>query len=200
MKSPGLHHIAEDIFLNLNTNVSLISCNAASKFGITPIHLAAWKGHLGIVDALIVSAENLNSPESRWNTPIHFAAMGEHDKIVDLLKQFTNNPNAQNNNGYTPSQYAKMNDHFNLPILLFRKWNTSNFTMAHMNFANYVKMLLSIIYVNKLIYYYYLNAIKGELTSNLLLGTLLMLKLMIWLKVFLCILLMIVAWLARILL
>ena len=131
LKSPGLHHIAEDIFLNLNTNVSLISCNAASKFGITPIHLAAWKGHLGIVDALIVSAENLNSPESRWNTPIHFAAMGGHDKIVDLLKQFTNNPNAQNNNGYTPSQYAKMNGHFNLsyflenethPILLRRIW------------------------------------------------------------------------------
>ena len=58
------------------------------KDGSTPLHCAAWKGHVEVVEALLEAGADVNThnENSHWGTtPLHAAAHGNRGAIAQLL-------------------------------------------------------------------------------------------------------------------
>ena len=62
--------------------------NVADNFGQTPIHAAAYNGHLKIVRVLMKATNNPNPPENAGMTPENLASQRGHHDIVRLLRNF----------------------------------------------------------------------------------------------------------------
>ena len=108
-------------FIMENSVVEILSKNCENR--VTPILLAAEKGHTEIMKALIGSTDNPNAPDNNGWTPIHEAAQNGHTEIVNALMKHTDTPNAPNNFGVTPYQMAQNNNHLLVMNLLKRKRN-----------------------------------------------------------------------------
>ena len=82
---------------------SLIDARDAD--GSTPLHCAAWKGHIDAARALLDSGANVeaqNSNEHWGGTPLHAAAHGNQKAIAELLIAIGANVNAMSCNGRKP--------------------------------------------------------------------------------------------------
>ena len=64
--------------------------NAPADNGTTPIHIAAFKGHLEIVKFLTKLTDCPNAPNNNGRTPIHAAAFNGHLEIIIFLTKSTN--------------------------------------------------------------------------------------------------------------
>ncbi|HRJ77581.1 MAG TPA: ankyrin repeat domain-containing protein, partial [Planctomycetota bacterium] len=51
----------------------------------TPLHLAAWRGHLTMAEMLIERGANINAVDIAFQTPLHLAAIEGHEALVRLL-------------------------------------------------------------------------------------------------------------------
>ena len=70
----------------------------------TPLHRAALKGHLDIVDYLLKEGADVNA--NGGDSPLHWAVSGGHANIVSVLLSSGANVNAQNPGGWTPLRHA----------------------------------------------------------------------------------------------
>ncbi|KAI1357671.1 ankyrin repeat-containing domain protein [Xylaria arbuscula] len=52
---------------------------------LTPVHIAAIRGHVGIMRLLLQRQPNCNERDSDGITPLFYACMGRHERIIDLL-------------------------------------------------------------------------------------------------------------------
>lgn len=59
--------------------------NAASENGLTPLHLAAFRGHADMVKQLLESGANDKAVTKNGMTPLALARLGKHDDVVSLL-------------------------------------------------------------------------------------------------------------------
>jgi ankyrin repeat protein len=78
---------------------------ARDKEGSTPLHCAAWKGHVGVAELLLdagaeVNARNQN--EHYGDTPLHAAAHGNQRAVAELLIARGADVHARSCNGRTP--------------------------------------------------------------------------------------------------
>ena len=74
---------------------------SVKKFGgVTPISVAAIRGHLNVIKFLAPLNQNPNS------LPIHAAALNGHADVIKYLAPLTKNPNAQDCIGRTPIYLA----------------------------------------------------------------------------------------------
>ena len=64
--------------------------NAYDRSGNTPLHLAALRGHAGIVRLLTKKGAYLNAKDDGGRTPLHRAAENGHAEIVALLQVAAN--------------------------------------------------------------------------------------------------------------
>lgn len=89
----------------LKADVTLV--NARDSDDSTPLHCAAWKGHVDIVNLLLdfgadVNAKSLN--DHYGDTPLHAAAHGNQRLVVETLIARGGNIHAVNPAGRTPLQ------------------------------------------------------------------------------------------------
>jgi GA-binding protein transcription factor beta len=77
--------------------------------GSTPLHCAAWKGHLEIVALLLEAGADVNAQNrnEHWGTtPLHAAAHSNQAGIVQLLIEHGAEVNARDLNGKTPMHHT----------------------------------------------------------------------------------------------
>jgi hypothetical protein len=99
------------------------SCvNRTTGYGMSPINLAALRGHVAIVKMLIAkgasAVEPTGSGESGLSTPLHKAAEGGHKDVAELLLANHADVNAKDNQGATPLHWAAAYDHQDVVELL----------------------------------------------------------------------------------
>jgi len=92
--------------------------NIQDKDGYTPLHYAAWKGHLKVVELLLEHGANPNIQDKDGYTPLHYAAWKGHLKVVELLLEHGANPNIQKHDGETPLHLAVWEGHLKVVELL----------------------------------------------------------------------------------
>ncbi|MGL9732402.1 MAG: ankyrin repeat domain-containing protein [Wolbachia sp.] len=83
-----LLHVAVSALVKVTELLTNIGAdvNVATKAeGLTPLHIAAEKGHMEIVDALIKQKENVNAEDKEGVTPLHLDAVNGHVEIANAL-------------------------------------------------------------------------------------------------------------------
>jgi len=81
--------------------------NAKGHAGYTPLHLAAFKGHVEIVKLLLERGANPNAEDNNGETPLHLAAQEGRVEIVKLLLERGADPWIADKGGHIPLDYAK---------------------------------------------------------------------------------------------
>jgi ankyrin repeat protein len=87
------------------------SVSPYSYDGWTPLHLAAFFGHLDAAQLLIDAGAEVNavSHNSLTNTPLHAATAGKHSDVALLLLGHGGRADSVDAGGYTPLQIATQN-------------------------------------------------------------------------------------------
>lgn len=91
----------------LAEDASLIA--AVDSDGSTPLHCAAWKGHIEAVRTLLDAGAEVNAHNANdhWGTaPLHAAAHANHATIIELLLERGADPRAVDMNGRTPMEHT----------------------------------------------------------------------------------------------
>ena len=91
----------------LDFNEDDINKYAGDK-GITPIHIAARTGDIGLLTkSLLEEGADVNAKDSKGKTPLHYASEKGHPEIVEALTKVEGiNVNAIDNRGITPLYLA----------------------------------------------------------------------------------------------
>jgi len=85
--------------------------NAYAYDGWTPLHLAAFFGHLDAARLLVEAGADVHavSQNSLSNTPLHAATSGRHSDVAMYLLERGASGSAVDGGGYTPLQIASEN-------------------------------------------------------------------------------------------
>jgi hypothetical protein len=104
--------------------------------GITPLHLAAEKGHKDVVELLVAKGAAVNAQNCFGDTPLFEALKGNHKDIVEFLLASKANANAKACDGLTPLHIATGQWHRDERELIltkgidFKQWD------EHLSLAN----------------------------------------------------------------
>lgn len=75
-------------------------------FPTPPLHIAAAKGHVDFVRALLENGIDVNEPDDLGSTALHTAVKYQQEAVVSLLLMCGADANAMNRRGWTPLQEA----------------------------------------------------------------------------------------------
>lgn len=88
----------------LSTDPSLVHC--CDEDAYTPLHRAAYSGHIEVVAALLAAGSKVNPRTIDGWTPLHSACRWSRVTVASLLLQHGAELNAQTNGGLTPLHLA----------------------------------------------------------------------------------------------
>eukprot|EP01051_Picozoa_sp_SAG22_P003647 SAG22_NODE_180_length_16069_cov_5.323231_14_plen_360_part_00 len=97
------------------------ACRTAGSFeGMTPLYIAAERGHGAIVRLLLDHGPAVDAAKSGGYTPLFVAAEKGHEVVVKILLDHQANVDAANNDGATPLYMAAQKGHAASAELLVR--------------------------------------------------------------------------------
>src|SRR5262245_30908102 len=86
---------------------------ARDKDGSTPLHCAAWHGHVDVAKILLDAGADVNdhNQNDHWGTtPLHAAAHGDQKAVAALLIEHGADIHAKNPSGRTPLDETKVHN------------------------------------------------------------------------------------------
>jgi hypothetical protein len=96
--------------------------NAKDKYGLTPLHHAAWNGHKEVAELLIAKGADRNAKDVNGRTPLHYAASEGQNEIAELLIAEGADVNAKGKYGSaTPLHFAASGGNKEIAELLIAK-------------------------------------------------------------------------------
>ena len=98
----------------------LSDVNQAGHSGNSPLHLAATRGELDEVVALLEASANVDARGDLGDTPLHSAVAQGHAAVVSLLLAHGASLDARNERGMTPLAVAELLGKHDIATLLNR--------------------------------------------------------------------------------
>lgn len=91
--------------------IDIVDVNQPGSIDDTMLHIAAWKGEIGDVEALVSCGANVNAIGDIGNTPSHGAAAKGHLEVVKFLLNNGADLNIKNEFGETAADWARNAGH-----------------------------------------------------------------------------------------
>ncbi|KNC78109.1 hypothetical protein SARC_09447, partial [Sphaeroforma arctica JP610] len=92
------------------TNEGHYSIKQTNCEGLTPLHLAARRGHIQVVQFLVLDArtpvDHRTSSDDDSLTALHLAVCANEMEVVEFLATQGSDINARDSHGYTPAMFA----------------------------------------------------------------------------------------------
>lgn len=79
--------------------------------GQTPLHWAAEKGHVSVVELLMTSGASIEAEDAFGRTPLHWAAEFNKPNVLDVLLESGASLQVKSNSGNTALHWAARNGH-----------------------------------------------------------------------------------------
>ena len=137
-------HLTAYCYLLLNHGASV---NAVNNDGVTPLHDAASRGHVDILQVLLNHAASVNAVNNDGVTPLHYDAWQGHVDILQLLLNHGASVNAVNKAGDTPLHDTALAGHVDILQLLLNHGasvNAVNKEVIH----HYTKLHLGVMLIS----------------------------------------------------
>ena len=99
-------------------DVDLTDVNQVGLFGEHPLDVAAVRGSIEELTALLNAGAEVNAPGECGNTPLHEAVSQGHFAVAKLLLEFGATTEIRNQFGQTPLDIARMHNRSDLAALL----------------------------------------------------------------------------------
>ncbi|KAI8498788.1 hypothetical protein Bbelb_232410 [Branchiostoma belcheri] len=97
-----------------------VDVNCVDEDEDTPLHFAAYGGHVGVVELLLKAGAQVDSRDLHDNTPLHEAAKGGHVGVVELLLKAGAQVDSRDEIGNTPLHKAASGGHVDVAELLLK--------------------------------------------------------------------------------
>jgi uncharacterized protein len=99
-------------------DVDLTDVNQVGLFGERPLDIAAVRGSIEELTALLDAGAEVNAPGECGNTPLHEALSQGHFAVAKLLLEYGATTEIRNEFGQTPLDFARMHNRGDLVALL----------------------------------------------------------------------------------
>nr|XP_033818691.1 ankyrin repeat and SAM domain-containing protein 4B [Geotrypetes seraphini] len=124
--STRYHQAAIDGHIDLLKEATRKDLNISDEDGMSPTLLAAYHGHLDVIELICSRGGDPNKCDIWGNTPLHHAAANGHVHCVSFLINFGANIFALDNDFCTPLDAAARKDHAECVAVLDRAATTQN--------------------------------------------------------------------------
>lgn len=98
-----------------------LALNSRDRLSRTPLHLAAWAGHIEVVKCLCKHKADVGAAAMDDTAAIHFASQKGHVEVVRELLASGASVKAKNRKGLTALHFAAQNSHLELVKYLVKK-------------------------------------------------------------------------------
>ncbi|XP_062229823.1 uncharacterized protein LOC133927388 [Phragmites australis] len=98
-----------------------LAVNSRDRLSRTPLHLAAWAGHVEVVRCLCKHKADVGAAAMDDTAAIHFASQKGHLEVVRELLASGATVKAKNRKGFTALHFAAQNSHLDLVKYLVKK-------------------------------------------------------------------------------